>query len=118
MTCRDTVSSVGLVPRTLPFTSSNTAIRYFRHAISLDEHRAKFTANYYHLTPPEDLRGTKPGEMPRSNHRHPHFHRHHHDHHHKGKSPGEKQYERDDVKTDVLEVWFAGCHCGTITSSK
>ncbi|KAH9960918.1 hypothetical protein BC827DRAFT_1206197 [Russula dissimulans] len=107
----DTVSSVGLVPRTLPFTSSNTAIRYFRHAISLDEHRAKFTANYYHLTPPEDLRGTKPGEMPRSNHRHPHFHRHHHDHHHKGKSPGEKQYERDDVKTDVLEVWFAGCHC-------
>jgi len=101
----DTVSSVGLVPRTLPFTASNTAIRYFRHAISLDEHRAKFTANYYHITPPEDLKGTKLGEMPRSNHRHPHFHRHH-----KGKSPSE-DYEREHVGTDALEVWFAGCHC-------
>jgi len=110
----DTVCSVGLVPRSLPFTASNTAIRYFRHAISLDERRAKFKANYYHLTPPEDLRGTTLGEMPRSNHRHPHFHRRHHNHHHKDKSSPEEEYERDDhdhVETNTLEVWFAGCHC-------
>jgi len=118
--CRDTVCSVGIMPRTLPFTASNTAIRYFRHAISLDERRAKFKANYYHLTPPEDQKGTKLGEMPRSNHRHPHFRRHHHDHHNKDKSLGEEEYERDHghFETDALEVWFAGSHCGTYAFSK
>ena len=29
----DTVSSVGLFPRKLPFTTSNTAVRTFRHAV-------------------------------------------------------------------------------------
>ena len=37
---RDTVSSVGVVPRRLPFTKVNDNIRYFRHALSLDERRA------------------------------------------------------------------------------
>lgn len=36
---RDTVSSVGVIPRRLPFTKANDNIRYFRHALSLDEHR-------------------------------------------------------------------------------
>jgi hypothetical protein len=36
---RDTVDAVGLVPRRLPFTQVDDNIRYFRHAISLDEHR-------------------------------------------------------------------------------
>ncbi|PIL31232.1 hypothetical protein GSI_05930 [Ganoderma sinense ZZ0214-1] len=44
---RDTVCSVGLIHRQLPFTVSNTAIRVFRHALSLDERRAKFKANHY-----------------------------------------------------------------------
>ncbi|KAG2062469.1 hypothetical protein BDR04DRAFT_1235717 [Suillus decipiens] len=35
----DTVSSVGIIPKRLPFTASNNNIRYFRHALSLDEHR-------------------------------------------------------------------------------
>jgi len=35
---RDTVQSTGsLLSRNLPFTDSNTAIRTFRHALSLDE---------------------------------------------------------------------------------
>ncbi|KAL9091130.1 MAG: hypothetical protein Q9159_001547 [Coniocarpon cinnabarinum] len=39
----DSVSSVGFIPRTLPFSKSPTnAISYFRHAMALDEHRAKF----------------------------------------------------------------------------
>lgn len=42
---RDTVSSVGIIPRHLPFTTSNTVVRVFRHAISLDERRAKFKQN-------------------------------------------------------------------------
>jgi uncharacterized protein (DUF2235 family) len=86
---RDTVGSVGIAPRTLPFTAFNPSIRYFRHAISLDEHRAKFKANYYHPQHPDDKEGVKPGETPRSN-----------------------QHNDGRTETDVLEVWFAGCHCG------
>lgn len=62
---RDTVCSVGLIPRRLPFVSSNTAIRYFRHAVSLDERRAKFKANIYNRPTKEEAElGVKPGEMP------------------------------------------------------
>jgi len=100
----DTVASVGMIPHSLPFTHSNTAIRYFRHAMSLDERRAKFKANHYHLRHDHEQKGTRVGDMPRSNHRHPHFHSSHlHDHDHKG--------EVRPTKTDVREVWFAGCHC-------
>ncbi|KAJ3924987.1 MAG: hypothetical protein NXY57DRAFT_1033063 [Lentinula lateritia] len=38
----DTVGSVGVIPKRLPFTSSNISVRCFRHALSLDEHRARF----------------------------------------------------------------------------
>ncbi|KAL5514281.1 hypothetical protein ACEPAG_2369 [Sanghuangporus baumii] len=54
----DTVASVGLLPTTLPFTKSNTAIKVFRHALSLDEHRAKFRPSIYeHITAEEAKRG-------------------------------------------------------------
>src|SRR6266404_7099376 len=108
---RDTVTSVGIIPRGLPFTHSNTAIRYFRHAISLDERRAKFKANHYHLRHDDDQQGTKLGEMPRSNQRHPHYHcnRHYHDHHNK---QADEETNDGPWVTDVREVWFAGCHCG------
>ncbi|PPQ62874.1 hypothetical protein CVT24_006272 [Panaeolus cyanescens] len=43
----DTVSSVGIIPRRLPFTTSNTVVKTFRHAVSLDERRAKFKANLW-----------------------------------------------------------------------
>lgn len=39
----DCVASVGFFPRKLPFSKSPTnSIGYFRHAMALDEHRAKF----------------------------------------------------------------------------
>lgn len=39
----DCVASVGMIPRRLPFTkTSSNKIDYFRHAMALDEHRAKF----------------------------------------------------------------------------
>ncbi|KAF8325512.1 hypothetical protein F5887DRAFT_248465 [Amanita rubescens] len=38
----DTVSSVGIVPKTHPCTSNNYSVKHFRHALSLDERRAKF----------------------------------------------------------------------------
>jgi uncharacterized protein (DUF2235 family) len=100
---RDTVCSVGLIPHTLPFTRSNTTIRYFRHALSLDERRAKFKANYWHRLSDSDQKGTELGEMPRSNQRHPHYHGGHHSDH---------QRHTSGVPPRVREVWFAGCHCG------
>ncbi|KAI0070724.1 hypothetical protein K474DRAFT_1713099 [Panus rudis PR-1116 ss-1] len=126
----DTVCSVGLISRRLPFVSSNSAIRYFRHAVSLDERRAKFKANLYNRpTEAESKLGVQPGEMPKSS-----------------VVPSSKsmalgmevvqdwikktansaEYEEmsqarwesefcaeqgDKAETDVLEVWFAGCHC-------
>lgn len=70
----DTVCSVGVIPHTLPFTNSNTAIRYFRHAMALDECRAAYQVNHCHPGNPHD---------PECSH---------------------------NKKTDVREVWFAGCH--------
>ena len=79
--------------------------------MSLDERRAKFKANHYHLRHEHEQKGTKFGEMPRSNHHHIHLHRSHdHDHDQDHKiSPEEKD---GPPTTDVREVWFAGCHCG------
>ncbi|KAI0673864.1 hypothetical protein C8Q78DRAFT_656594 [Trametes maxima] len=147
----DTVSSVGIIPHTLPFTASNRAIRIFRHALSLDEHRARFQANLYqHPSKARAALGTQPGDMPKRDtawatrvgvRKTDDGHGKADDGHGKvddghGKTasgstrPGHKktpsewqaqrQYERkfnaedaQDGKTDVLEVWFAGCHCGT-----
>ncbi|KAG8959425.1 hypothetical protein FRC05_007819, partial [Tulasnella sp. 425] len=48
----DTVSSVGVLSRHLPFTASNTIVKTFRHALTLDEHRAKFEPNPWHRAAP------------------------------------------------------------------
>jgi hypothetical protein len=37
-----------LFPRHLPFIRTNTSIHYFRHAVALDERRAKFIPSFYH----------------------------------------------------------------------
>ena len=88
-------------------------MRYFRYAISLDERRAKFKANYYHLQPPDDQKGTKPGDMPLStrwpwrichpNQRYPGR---------EDKVLSDEEYDGGPTATDVLEVWFSGCHSG------
>ncbi len=64
MNNRDTVDSVGLVPKRLPFTASNTIIRTFRHALSLDEHRAKFKANLWNVPTLRDLKLSTPKSSP------------------------------------------------------
>ncbi|KAG9315877.1 hypothetical protein JVU11DRAFT_3526 [Chiua virens] len=129
----DTVQSTGvLVSRSLPFTESNTAIRVFRHALSLDEHRSRFRPNLYHW-PVQDaetfemakLGMTAPGRFSVFSFLGRLFK--------KGKSevkqslPDETQQRRppdkavsdtsnpkatasDEQPTDVLEVWFSGCH--------
>lgn len=155
----DTVSSVGgfPVPKRLPFTSSNTSVRVFRHAISLDERRAKFRANVYNRpTAAEKELGVKTGEMPKAGadeqgpvhagikkHRDPTVPSHcklkldiakkmsktkrgnknkaevYEDNNEHNSDPEwqtamERRFSiaQAPLETDVLEVWFAGCHCG------
>ncbi|RXW15252.1 hypothetical protein EST38_g10607 [Candolleomyces aberdarensis] len=90
----DTVSSVGIIPRQLPFTSSNFAIKTFRHALSLDERRCKFLPNTWNTpTAREAALGFQPSGGPVQ------------------KENGDWQYEPpEDEATDVLEVWFTGTH--------
>ncbi|KAF8516231.1 hypothetical protein JB92DRAFT_3114279 [Gautieria morchelliformis] len=107
----DTVNSVGVIPRRLPFTASNSSIRTFRHAISLDEHRAKFKANVYNqLTAKEAKLGTKKGEMPKAR---LDGEKHTQHHGHNKLRTHEREFDAREetiLETDVLEVWFAGCH--------
>ncbi|KJA26200.1 hypothetical protein HYPSUDRAFT_159080 [Hypholoma sublateritium FD-334 SS-4] len=56
----DTVNSVGAVrAKSLPYTASNASVRTFRHAVALDEHRARFRSNMWN--PPS----TDPKKQPR-----------------------------------------------------
>lgn len=109
----DTVNSVGLIPRRLPFTTSNTIVRTFRHALALDERRAKFKANLWNRPNIKEstlgVDGQKPdvsdvGAMP--------------------SQPNKKSMSSNSLKalearysamaerpTDIEEVWFVGCHC-------
>jgi uncharacterized protein (DUF2235 family) len=126
----DTVNSVGLIPRRLPFTTSNTVVSTFRHAVSLDERRAKFKANLWNRPQKhEELLSISDQKVAAEANA-------------KGKSTiqqyteGVEQYTEDleqyrgsfnqseslgDLEgkygrsratpTDVDEVWFIGCHC-------
>lgn len=91
----DTVSSVGsIIPRHLPFTSSNHIIKTFRHAISLDECRSKFNVNTWQKQMAEE---SQPYD------------------HTRRKNTWYEHARQDSVtygrgETDVLEVWFAGTH--------
>ncbi|KAF8662081.1 hypothetical protein AX16_001191 [Volvariella volvacea WC 439] len=104
----DTVNSVGLIPRRLPFTTSNTIVRTFRHAVSLDERRAKFKANLWNrpnvreqtLSVTDQKKAQEKSKRPKL----------------KSKEASLRNLERrygdkSDVPTDIEEVWFAGCHC-------
>lgn len=122
----DSVSSVGFIPRTLPLSSTpyNKAT-YFRHAKALDEHRAKFKVKEFEKKDSLDEdwetvadlheKAIESGSTQRL-------------------SAGEKakvdilemaddglsieadpylKHKRElamATETDVLEVWFAGCH--------
>lgn len=116
-TPRDTVASVGVIyGRNLPFTSSNSAVRIFRHALSLDEvfdytriaphisltwtfkHRARFQPNMFHRESPQDAdKRKKDPSLPVEAESIP-----------PGQSPPVEVLS--DSFPPVLEVWFAGCH--------
>ncbi|KAE9399827.1 hypothetical protein BT96DRAFT_820106 [Gymnopus androsaceus JB14] len=96
----DTVNSVGLFPHRLPFTASNTLIKTFRHAVSLDERRAKFKANLWNPHPDDKKAGISSNDRKHSKH-----------HTHDRDAPENRYWKDPGAMTDVEEVWFAGCHC-------
>ncbi|KAF8066486.1 hypothetical protein FPV67DRAFT_1781048 [Lyophyllum atratum] len=115
----DTVNSVGLIPRRLPFTTSNTIVRTFRHAVALDERRAKFKANLWNRPTVQESTLGVDGQKPDVSHLAEAT----------NATPGladkkkhavkqnslkalEQRYAgKSDRPTDIEEVWFAGCHC-------
>jgi len=115
---RDTVQSVGLIPRHLPFSGSNNAIVHFRHALALDERRVKFIPSFCTGGKPKPARVdskvseskvSEHSEMPSKNSAHKIKRREL-----SGKS---SQFENhinamSGQETDVEEVFFAGAHCG------
>ncbi|KAI6154266.1 hypothetical protein BKA82DRAFT_4099354 [Pisolithus tinctorius] len=119
----DTVNSVGVIPRRLPFTRANNKIRYFRHALALDEHRVRFMPNFYNRSTDADKKlGVQKGEMPRSTKKFSSIHIPYDKLlHEKSSSNGhhqesslqdlERRYTESILQTDFDEVWFAGCHC-------
>jgi len=52
---RDTVGSVGVIPKRLPFTTFNTHVKHFRQALALDEHRVRFKPNFFNRPTPEEV---------------------------------------------------------------
>ncbi|KAI6012771.1 hypothetical protein F5J12DRAFT_904840 [Pisolithus orientalis] len=104
----DTVNSVGIIPYRLPFTKANNKIRYFRHALALDEHRARFMPNFCNRSTDADNKlGVQKGEMPRSTKKSRPVRTPYDKLLHEGK----RRYTESISQTDADEVWFAGCHC-------
>jgi hypothetical protein len=76
-------STLLVIPRKLPLASNPARQpRYFRHAMALDEHRAKFKACRFQKSAQEMVDA--------------------------GLVDANKE---DRIETDVLEVWFMGAHC-------
>lgn len=88
---RDTVSSVGIIPRSLPHSTYNDGVIVFRHALALDECRARFRPNIWGEPIPvrEEL-----DDVPKIKER-------------GDTTRDEWEYEPPKI-TDVKEVWFAG----------
>ncbi|XP_006462887.1 hypothetical protein AGABI2DRAFT_186715 [Agaricus bisporus var. bisporus H97] len=124
----DTVNSVGLFPRRLPFTTSNTCVRVFRHAIALDERRAKFKYNTWHGADPQQLALAESGKVSATNNEKDANAQHGHRRFSwkkNRKRKTQKMFESEfsdlhELSSDVEQVWFAGCHCdvggGSVTN--
>ncbi|CAA7265053.1 unnamed protein product [Cyclocybe aegerita] len=104
----DTVGSVGVIPKRLLFTTFNTHVKHFRHALALDEHRVRFKPNFFNRPTHEEIElGLKWGEIPKVKASQPQK-----SHRRKTLRELERQYGHGGQhQTDVEEVWFAGCHC-------
>lgn len=105
----DSVASVGVIPRQLPLSSTpeNKAL-YFRHAIALDERRAKFKACRFQQkdTIDDEEWKLKTGDAPDESNDGKWLQ------HEKHELPMQPSTDTGTPEeTNVKEVWFAGCHC-------
>lgn len=131
--CFDSVASVGIIPRQLPLSTTPTnKPRHFRHAMALDERRAKFKICRHQTKGFEDVEKggarvttiTKttatqlldmlPNQKPEQDVP-PDYNplKRYGTGNHPNLTDEEYRdlYGHDDrFETDVLEVWFAGCH--------
>lgn len=123
---RDTVDSVGLIPKHVPFTKKNTCVKTFRHAIALDEHRVKFKPNLFgekammenrDFDLESDFTYTPIGQ--RLTNWKDAISKWYYgkgfkdiDERYNESSRLQDQYTDQTKRTDALEVWFAGCHTG------
>ncbi|KEF59500.1 uncharacterized protein A1O9_04344 [Exophiala aquamarina CBS 119918] len=115
--CFDSVASVGLIPRQLPLSSTpNNKARYFRHAMALDERRAKFKVCRHQHKALDDTQQAETafGISTNQNDAPPWASRARYgeDYH---PNVTDEEFERlaeaeETFDTDVLEVWFAGAH--------
>ena len=111
------MQSVGLIPKHLPFSGSNNAILYFRHALALDERRVKFIPSFC-------TNGKSKGqrvESTVSDHSKGVSENSHHKVERRQLSGKSYEYEThvnsmSGRETDVEEVFFAGAHCGMFQS--
>ncbi|KAJ6585647.1 hypothetical protein B0H19DRAFT_1110361 [Mycena capillaripes] len=106
----DTVNAVGFIPKRLPFTMSNNIVRTFRHAVSLDERRAKFKPNLWNRPNDKEkllsISDQKRNQQANAKAAATHWTKK------TSQRMMERHYSRDRTQeTDVEEVWFAGCHC-------
>lgn len=104
--CFDSVASVGLIPRQLPLSSTPTNKSwYFRHAMALDERRAKFKICRHRITDFDDIKAEDELgdtlQMKYGKNYHPNLTDEEHERLEGGDHP---------FNSDVLEVWFAGAH--------
>ncbi|KDQ51440.1 hypothetical protein JAAARDRAFT_211072 [Jaapia argillacea MUCL 33604] len=91
----DTVSSVGVIPRVLPYSSSCYGVKVFRHALALDERRARFRPSIWGepRANEEMLDRPIPDTLRPAN-----------------VSRDEWVYDPPVDHLDIKEVWFSGCH--------
>ncbi|KAH6910195.1 hypothetical protein BKA70DRAFT_1100963 [Coprinopsis sp. MPI-PUGE-AT-0042] len=117
----DTVDSVGIIPRRLPFSMSNTIVRTFRHAIALDERRAKFKPSFWaklshkesHMsyTDQDNERREKREQARKEAKKEKKSSKDGHDEKNCLIALENRYSTMKHTPTDVEEVWFAGCHC-------
>jgi hypothetical protein len=106
----DTVQSVGLIPKHLPFSGTNNAIIHFRHALALDEHRVKFMPFFCTGGKPKQKATDTADVTSQESHHHKNGRRD------QDRSGASYDYETQvnsltGPDTDVEEVFFAGAHC-------
>ncbi|KAG9605802.1 hypothetical protein KCU84_g6463, partial [Aureobasidium melanogenum] len=114
----DSVASVGFIPRKLPLSSTpRNKPSYFRHAMALDEHRAKFKVCRYQQkdhTDPDSKWVTKAATEGQSQSSRQRLESSSTADTYTGYQPSSMRKDSYAFKAarevDCLEVWFSGCH--------